>query len=123
LIGSFWSKPRVLTPYQLQKLVTVFGVDPVVRGPDYPCHMTESDAISHVASVKTFDAATIVAIASANAKGCWGSKTQDLALDSFRAPRLVLSVTKSVVTHGEHLCSRRVGALSPAPWVTGQLSR
>lgn len=44
---------RVLTPYQLQKLVTVFGVDHVVMGTDYPYNMTESDAISHVASVKT----------------------------------------------------------------------
>jgi hypothetical protein len=118
----------VLTPYQLQKLVTVFGVDHVVMGTDYPYDMTESDATSYVASVKTFDAAIIVAIASANAKVCWGSNrpavpTPDLALDSFRAPRLVLSVTKSVVTHSEYLCLRRVGALSPAPWVTGQLSR
>jgi aminocarboxymuconate-semialdehyde decarboxylase len=58
----------VFTPHQLEALVKVFGVDHVLMGTDYPFDMAEADPIGHIASVDTFDAATIAAIAGNNAK-------------------------------------------------------
>ena len=62
----------VFTPHQLEELVKVFGADHVVMGTDYPYDMAESDPIGHVASVETFDAAAIAAIAGGNAKRLLG---------------------------------------------------
>jgi len=58
----------VFTPHQLEGLVKVFGVDHVLMGTDYPFDMAEADPIGHVASVGTFDATTVAAIAGNNAK-------------------------------------------------------
>ncbi|HEY2526749.1 MAG TPA: amidohydrolase family protein [Xanthobacteraceae bacterium] len=58
----------VFTPYQLAELVRVFGVDHVVMGSDYPFDMADYDPVGHIASVETFDAATIAALAGGNAK-------------------------------------------------------
>jgi aminocarboxymuconate-semialdehyde decarboxylase len=58
----------VFTPHQLKELVHVFGADHVIMGTDYPYDMAESDPVGHVASVETFDAATIAAITGGNAK-------------------------------------------------------
>jgi aminocarboxymuconate-semialdehyde decarboxylase len=62
----------VLTPYQLQKLVTVFGVDHVVMGTDYPFDMAEFDPIGHLASVEGLDASAVAAIAGGNARRLLG---------------------------------------------------
>jgi aminocarboxymuconate-semialdehyde decarboxylase len=62
----------VFTPQQLEDLVKVFGADHVIMGTDYPYDMAEYDPIGHVASVETFDAATIAAIAGGNAKRLLG---------------------------------------------------
>jgi aminocarboxymuconate-semialdehyde decarboxylase len=62
----------VFTPHQLESLVKVFGVDHVLMGTDYPFDMAESDPIGHIASVETFDAATVAAIAGNNAKRLLG---------------------------------------------------
>jgi aminocarboxymuconate-semialdehyde decarboxylase len=58
----------VFTPHQLEELVKVFGPDRVIMGSDYPYDMAESDPVGHVASVESFDTATIAAIAGGNAK-------------------------------------------------------
>ena len=58
----------VFTPHQLAYLVSVFGADRIVMGTDYPYDMAEYDPLGHLVSVKTFDEATIAAIASGNAK-------------------------------------------------------
>jgi aminocarboxymuconate-semialdehyde decarboxylase len=58
----------VFTPHQLEGLVKVFGVDHVLMGTDYPFDMAEADPIGHIASVETFDAVTVAAIAGNNAK-------------------------------------------------------
>lgn len=58
----------VFTPHQLEALVKVFGVDNVLMGTDYPFDMAEADPIGHIASVETFDAAIVAAIAGTNAK-------------------------------------------------------
>ena len=58
----------VFTPHQLEELVKVFGPDRVIMGSDYPYDMAKSDPVGHVASVESFDAATIAAIAGGNAK-------------------------------------------------------
>jgi aminocarboxymuconate-semialdehyde decarboxylase len=58
----------VFTPHQLKTLIDLFGVDHVIMGTDYPFDMAEYDPIGHVASVPSFDAATIAAIAGGNAR-------------------------------------------------------
>jgi aminocarboxymuconate-semialdehyde decarboxylase len=62
----------VFTPHQLEALVKVFGVNHVLMGSDYPFDMAEADPIGHIASVETFDAATVAAIAGNNAKRVLG---------------------------------------------------
>jgi aminocarboxymuconate-semialdehyde decarboxylase len=62
----------VFAPHQLKTLVDVFGADHIIMGTDYPFDMAEYDPIGHVASVDTFDAATIAAIAGGNAKRLLG---------------------------------------------------
>ena len=62
----------MFTPHQLENLVDLFGVDHILMGTDYPFDMAEYDPIGHVASVETFDAKTIAAIAGGNAKRLLG---------------------------------------------------
>jgi aminocarboxymuconate-semialdehyde decarboxylase len=62
----------VFTPHQLAALVDVFGSDRILMGTDYPFDMAEYDPIGHVASVSTFDSATIAAITGGNAKRLLG---------------------------------------------------
>jgi len=62
----------VFTPHQLEALVKVFGIDHVLMGTDYPFDMAEADPIGHIASVETFDPATVAAIAGNNAKRLLG---------------------------------------------------
>ncbi len=62
----------VFTPYQLAELVRVFGADHVMLGTDYPYDMAEFDPLGHIASVEGFDAQTIAALASGNAKRLLG---------------------------------------------------
>jgi aminocarboxymuconate-semialdehyde decarboxylase len=62
----------VFTPYQLAELVRLYGADHIIMGTDYPFDMAEFDPIGHVASVDTFDASTIAAIAGGNARRLLG---------------------------------------------------
>jgi aminocarboxymuconate-semialdehyde decarboxylase len=62
----------VFTPHQLAELVRLYGADHIIMGTDYPFDMAEFDPIGHVASVDTFDAATIAAIAGGNARRLLG---------------------------------------------------
>jgi aminocarboxymuconate-semialdehyde decarboxylase len=62
----------VFTPHQLAELVRQFGVDHVVMGTDYPFDMADYDPIGHVASVDSFDASTIAAIAGKNTQRLLG---------------------------------------------------
>ena len=62
----------VFTPHQLEYLVQLFGADHVIMGTDYPFDMAEYDPIGHVASVESFDAPAIAAIAGGNAKRLLG---------------------------------------------------
>jgi len=62
----------VFTPHQLEYLVDLFGADHILMGTDYPFDMAEYDPIGHVASVESFDANTVAAIAGGNAKRLLG---------------------------------------------------
>jgi aminocarboxymuconate-semialdehyde decarboxylase len=62
----------VFTPHQLEYLVELFGADHIIMGTDYPFDMAEYDPIGHLASVESFDASTIAAIAGGNAKRLLG---------------------------------------------------
>jgi aminocarboxymuconate-semialdehyde decarboxylase len=62
----------VFTPHQLKALVDLFGADHVLMGTDYPFDMADYDPIEHVASVDSFDAATVAALAGDNAKRLLG---------------------------------------------------
>jgi aminocarboxymuconate-semialdehyde decarboxylase len=62
----------VFSHKQLATLVETWGVDHVVMGTDYPFDMADYDPIGHVASIDTFDASTIAAIAGGNAKTLLG---------------------------------------------------
>jgi len=62
----------VFTPHQLENLVRVFGTDHILMGTDYPYDMGEYDPVGHVASVESFDAKTIAAIAGGNARRIFG---------------------------------------------------
>jgi aminocarboxymuconate-semialdehyde decarboxylase len=62
----------VFTPHQLKNLVDLFGADHVLMGTDYPFDMAEYDPIGHLASVESFDAGTVAAIAGGNAKRLLG---------------------------------------------------
>jgi aminocarboxymuconate-semialdehyde decarboxylase len=62
----------VFTPHQLKNLVDLFGADHIIMGTDYPFDMAEYDPIGHLASVDSFDAKTIAAIAGGNAKRLLG---------------------------------------------------
>jgi aminocarboxymuconate-semialdehyde decarboxylase len=62
----------VFTPHQLAELVRLYSADRIIMGTDYPFDMAEFDPIGHVASVDTFDASTIAAIAGGNARRLLG---------------------------------------------------
>jgi len=62
----------VFTPHQLETLVRLFGVDHVIMGTDYPFDMGEYDPIGHVASVRSFDGASIAALTGGNARRLLG---------------------------------------------------
>lgn len=62
----------VFTPLQLEALAKTFGTDHIVMGTDYPFDMADYDPIGHVASVESFDATTIAAIAGGNTKRLLG---------------------------------------------------
>jgi aminocarboxymuconate-semialdehyde decarboxylase len=62
----------VFSHKQLATLVETWGADHVIMGTDYPFDMADYDPIGHVASVDTFDAATIAAIAGGNARSFLG---------------------------------------------------
>jgi len=62
----------VFTPHQLEYLVDLFGADHILMGTDYPFDMAEYDPIGHVASVESFDAKTVAAVAGGNAKRLLG---------------------------------------------------
>ncbi len=61
----------VFTPHQLTNLVSVFGVDQILMGTDYPYDMAEADPIGHLASAG-LDADTFAAIAGGNARRLFG---------------------------------------------------
>ena len=50
----------------------LFGVDRIIMGTDYPFDMADFDPIGHVASVESFDSATIAALAGGNARRLLG---------------------------------------------------
>ena len=62
----------VFTPHQLEALVTLFGVEKILLGTDYPYDMGEYDPIGHIASVGSFSEADRAAIAGGNAKALFG---------------------------------------------------
>jgi aminocarboxymuconate-semialdehyde decarboxylase len=62
----------VFTPHQLGELVRLYGAERIIMGTDYPFDMAEYDPIGHVASVDSFDATTIAAIAGNNARKLLG---------------------------------------------------
>jgi aminocarboxymuconate-semialdehyde decarboxylase len=62
----------VFTPEQLEGLVTMFGVEKILLGTDYPYDMGEYDPIGHIASVRSFSDADRAAIAGGNAKRLFG---------------------------------------------------
>ena len=58
----------VFTPHQLEYLVRTFGADHIMIGTDFPADMGEYEPLEHLASVSSFDKATIAAVAGGNAK-------------------------------------------------------
>jgi aminocarboxymuconate-semialdehyde decarboxylase len=62
----------VFTPHQLEGLVSLFGVDKILLGTDYPYDMGEYDPIGHVASVPSFTESERAAICGGNAKRLFG---------------------------------------------------
>ena len=62
----------VFTPHQLESLVTLFGVEKILLGTDYPYDMGEYDPIGHIASVASFSETDRAAIAGGNAKALFG---------------------------------------------------
>jgi aminocarboxymuconate-semialdehyde decarboxylase len=64
----------VFSHKQLATLVETYGADHVVMGTDYPFDMADYDPVGHVASVESFDAATIAAVAGGTAKTLLGLK-------------------------------------------------
>ncbi len=62
----------VFTPHQLAELVRLYGADRIIMGTDYPYDMADYDPIGLVASVPSFDAATVAAVAGGNAKRLLG---------------------------------------------------
>jgi len=64
----------VFSHKQLATLVETFGSDRIVMGTDYPFDMADYDPVGHVASVESFDAPTIAAIAGGTARTLLGLK-------------------------------------------------
>jgi len=62
----------VFTPHQLRHLISVFGVDHIVMGTDYPYDMAEYDPLGHLAALDELDQTAIAAIAGQNAKHLLG---------------------------------------------------
>ncbi len=62
----------VFTPDQLYALVSLFGVEKILLGTDYPYDMGEYDPIGHVASVTAFSDTDRAAIAGGNARSLFG---------------------------------------------------
>ncbi len=71
-LKKIWLDTIVFTPHQLEAMVTLFGVDKILLGTDYPYDMGEYDPIGHIASVDSFSAADVAAIAGGNAKRLFG---------------------------------------------------
>jgi aminocarboxymuconate-semialdehyde decarboxylase len=57
---------------QLEALVKTFGADHIVMGTDYPFDMAEYDPVGHVASIASFDSATVGKIVGGNTKRILG---------------------------------------------------
>ena len=62
----------VFSPGQLEALVKTFGVDHIVMGTDYPFDMGDYDPVGHVASIGSFDSATVGAIVGGNTRRILG---------------------------------------------------
>ena len=62
----------VFTPWQLDALVKLFGVDKILLGTDYPYDMGEYDPIGHITSVASLSGEDRAAIAGGNARVLFG---------------------------------------------------
>lgn len=67
-LKRIWLDSIVFTPHQLEALVTLFGMEKILMGTDYPYDMGEYDPIAHVASVGSLSDADRAAIAGGNAQ-------------------------------------------------------
>jgi aminocarboxymuconate-semialdehyde decarboxylase len=62
----------VFTPHQLAGLISVFGVEHVLAGTDYPFDMAESDPLGHLAAIEGLDPSIAEKIGGGNARALLG---------------------------------------------------